>query len=39
MIFERKVNCMVIYLVTVKKKFGFSSNMHVLYSRKALSFG
>ena len=29
-VFERKLNCMNIFLVTIKKKHGFSSNTHVL---------
>ena len=29
-VYERKVNCMVIVSVIIKKKFGFSSNTYVL---------
>ena len=29
---------MGIFLVTVKKKYGFSSNIHVFLSKKALGF-
>ena len=29
-VFERKVNCMAIFSLIVKKKFDFSSDIHVL---------
>ena len=29
---------MGIFLVAIKKKYGFSSNTHVLYSKKGLDF-
>ena len=37
-VFERKVNCMAIVSVIIKKKFDFSSNTHVSLSKKALGF-
>ena len=32
--FWKKVDCIAIFLVTAKKKYSFSSNIHVLWSKK-----